>query len=98
MRDSALGSIVNYLGQNIRFNTTPTWTGNHEHDFPSIEIKFDLFNDSVDSAVKNFLFLHNIAPKNRFVQYHIMQHNPCVYDLKIEGYGRFYMCAGTVNC
>lgn len=27
-----------------------------------------------------------------------MQHNPCVYDLKIEGYGRFYMCAGTVDC
>ena len=44
------------------------------------------------------MFLHNIVPKNRFIQYHIFQHNPCVYDMKIEGYGRFYMCSGNIAC
>ena len=48
--------------------------------------------------MNNFLFVNNIIPKNRFIQYHIFQHNPCVYDIKIEGYNRLYMCSANMTC
>jgi hypothetical protein len=52
----------------------------------------------LESSVANFLFLNNIIPKNKFLQYHIFQHNPCLYDIKIEGYDRLYMCTGDMTC
>ena len=90
--------MINFIGKNIKFNSTPVWDGNTSHDFPSIEVQFDLFNDSLTSSISNFLFLTSIMSKNRFIQYHIFQHNPCVYDIKIEGYNRFYMCSGNMQC
>ena len=39
--------MLNFLGKNIKFNTTPTWEGNTNADFPQIEISFDLFNDTM---------------------------------------------------
>lgn len=39
--------MLNFLGKNIKFNTTPTWEGNTTADFPEIEISFDLFNDTM---------------------------------------------------
>lgn len=96
--NTLVGTLLNFIGKNIKFNTTPTWDGNTAHDYPAIEVQFDLFNDTQDAALNNFVFLNHIMPKNRFTQYHIYQHNPCVYDVKIEGYGRFYMCSGSITC
>jgi len=96
--NTLVGVLLNFIGKNVKFNTTPTWDGNTTHDYPAIEVQFDLFNDTQDAALNNFVFLNHIMPKNRFTQYHIYQHNPCVYDVKIEGYGRFYMCSGSITC
>jgi len=32
--NSLIGTAINFLGKNIRFNTTPTWGGNNTNDFP----------------------------------------------------------------
>lgn len=96
--NSLLGTMLNFFGRNIKLNTTPLWDGNTENNYPQMTVQFDLFNDSEKSALNNFIFLHHIFPKNKFLQYNIFQHNPCVYDVKIEGYGRFYMCSGDMQC
>jgi hypothetical protein len=36
--ESFLGTIINFLGKNVKFNTTPMWDGNTTHDFPAIEV------------------------------------------------------------
>jgi hypothetical protein len=32
--NSLLGTITNFFGKNIKFNTTPLWDGNTQNDFP----------------------------------------------------------------
>ena len=95
---SMVGQLANFFGKNIKFNTTPTWDGNTKQDYPQMEVSFQLFNDTMEAALTNYMFINTIFAKNRFYQYHIFQQNPCVYDLKIEGYGRFYMCSGNMHC
>ena len=34
---------------------------------PEIEIKFDLFNDSAEAAMMNFIFVNTIVPNNKWV-------------------------------
>lgn len=87
-----MGMILNFVGSNLRINTTPTWDGTNDTNSAEIQIKFNLFNDTKEAALRNFLFVNTIVPMNKYLQYHIYQHNPPVYDIKIEGVGRWYMC------
>ena len=64
---------------------------------PEVNIKFDLFNDSADAAMKNFIFVNTIVPNNKWIQYNMFQHSSNLYDVKIEGLNRLYACAGSFN-
>ena len=90
---SIFGQFVNWFGKNIRINTTPTWDG--PQDVPTkVDIDFSLYNDSLDGALKNFIFVNTIVPNNKWIQYHCFQHAPCLYDIKINGINRLFMCQG----
>lgn len=97
--DSFLGSIINYFGKNIRINTSPTWDGAESTSPVEIKIDFDLYNDSYSSdsdetAIMNFIFVNTLLPGNKWLQYHIFQHAPNLYDVKIDGINRYFMCSG----
>ena len=86
--------------QNIRISMMPWWdskTGNQAA--PEIEVKFDLFNDTSESAMANFIFVNTLIPNNKSIQYGLMQHSSCLYDIKLEGFNRLFACTGdfTVN-
>ena len=90
---SIFGQFVNWFGKNIRINTTPTWDG--PQDTPTkVEIDFSLYNDTIDAAIMNFIFVNTIVPNNKWIQYGIFQHAPCLYDVKINGINRLFMCQG----
>jgi hypothetical protein len=36
--NSILGTLINFFGKNIKFNTTPMWDGNTQNDYPNIEV------------------------------------------------------------
>ena len=66
-----LGGLANMLLGNIGINYMPWWnaeTGTNTTE-PVINIKFDLFNDSFDAAMANFIFVNTIVPNNRWLQY-----------------------------
>ena len=94
---SILGRLISYLGKNIKINTTPMWSPAESEPF-EMQITVDLFNDRMDSAIKNFILINTLLPNNMWTQYHIYQHNPSVYDVKINGVQRFYMCSGKFSC
>ena len=52
----------------------------------------------MSSAINNFILVNTLIPNNMWMQYHIYQHSPSVYDVKIEGLNRLYMCAGKFDC
>ncbi len=58
----------------------------------------DLFNDTDEHALNNFIFVNTICPSNMFLQYGIWQLPPSVYDIKIEGGRRWFMCKGSMTC
>jgi len=62
-----------------------------------VQIKLDLFNDTAEAAMMNFIFVNTIVPNNLWIQYGMFQHSSHLYDIKIEGYNRLFACAGTFN-
>lgn len=68
-----VGKVIDTLFGNIGVNYTPWWDAKSgtETSAPSIELKFSLFNDSLDAAIVNFIFVNTIIQNNRWLQYHI---------------------------
>ena len=91
-----IGNLANMILGNIGIHYMPWWnaTGGVNVQEPEVEIKFDLFNDSYDAAMANFIFVNTIIPNNRWIQYNMFQHSSCLYDVKIEGINRLFACAG----
>ena len=90
--------LLNFFGKNIRISTTPIWDGTSETTGSTYTIQFTLFNDTAGAATQNFIFINTIFPNNRWLQYHIYQHSPSLYDIKIDGIGRAMLCAGQFEC
>lgn len=92
------GPIGNIFG-NIRINFMPWWNSEdgHRTASPEIEVKFNLFNDTADAAMMNFIFVNTLVPNNKWLQYNMFQHSPCLYDIKLEGYNRLFACAGKFD-
>ena len=68
-----IGNIANMILGNIGINYMPWWdaaSGSKTKE-PLIDIKFDLFNDSADAAMKNFIFVNTIVPNNKWIQYNM---------------------------
>lgn len=90
-----LGTVAKALLGNIGISWTPWWDaakGNATPE-PEVSVKFDLFNDTAEAAMMNFIFVNTIVPNNKWIQYGLFQHSPHLYDVKIEGYNRLFACS-----
>ena len=92
-----VGNFLASITQNIGVNYMPWWSpysGTNTKE-PEVEVSFTLFNDDINSALNNFIFINTIIPNNKWIQYGMFQHSSNVYDIKIEGVNRLYACAGA---
>lgn len=97
--ESAFGKIFNALfSHNVKIITQPIWEGNTNTSGESVSVTVKLFNDTSASALNNFVFVNTIIPQNMWLQYGIFQLPPSVYDIKIDGGQRFFMCSGSFSC
>lgn len=97
-KNSILTKMLSFgLGNNLKIVTQPIWGGNGGTT-TQITVQLDLFNDTYEHAMHNFLFVNTICPSNLFLQYGIWQLPPSVYDIKIEGGRRWFMCKGSMTC
>lgn len=95
---SFLGKIWNYFGSQLSIAMTPTWNGQiGANGGKSYSCKFRLFNDTAENAIINYIFVNTLVPNNKMMNYHIYNHSPCLYDIKIDGVGREFMCTGTFS-
>ena len=92
-----IGKLVKTLLGNINISMLPWWDAKagNATPHPEVSVEFDLFNDTVESSVFNFIFVNTIVPNNKWVQYNLFQHSPHLYDVKLEGYDRLYACSGS---
>lgn len=84
------GDIIN----RAKINYMPKWDPTGNGSLESITVTFDLFNDTAEAAMKNFIFVNTIIPNNLWMQYGMLKHSPCLYDVKIDGMKRMFLCSG----
>ena len=94
-----IGKFVDTLFGNLGINFTPWWdaSSGSKTPAPELEFKFSLFNDSIDAAISNFIFVQTIIAHCRWIQYGIMQHSASLYDISIAGIGKQYACMGNFD-
>lgn len=96
--NETVAAVINYFTKNLSFNMTPTWEGNSQNTPLSFDVEFQLFNDSQDALINNFKFINTIIPANNWFQYHVYSCPPSVFDIRINGLNRFFMCTAKIDC
>lgn len=92
-----IGKVISRIMSSISINTSPVWDPSKTSNTgPTINCKFKLFNDNVDSAIYNFIFVNTIAANNMWYNYSIFKRAPALYDIKINGVYRYFMCTANV--
>lgn len=94
--NKVIKTAINSLFSNVNISFMPWWNGaeGNATQAPKVSVKLSLFNDNIDSALINFIFVNTIVPNARWLQYNLFQHSPCLYDIKLVGYKRLYACTG----
>ncbi len=92
-----IGSMIKSLLGNVNISFMPWWDAKDGTATPTppVVVKFDLFNDTAENALYNFIFINTLIPNAKWIQYNLFQHSPHLYDIKLEGYGRLYACTGS---
>ena len=89
-------TVVSWLMPNVGVSFAPWYDNVSGSKTPgeAVVVEFDLFNDNMEQAMSNFIFVNTIIPQNQWIQYGLFQHSPCLYDIKVEGVKRLFMCTG----
>lgn len=64
-----IGELANAMLGNIGINYMPWWNAESgtKTKAPEVNVKFDLFNDTIKKALVNFIFVNTIVPNNMWV-------------------------------
>ena len=91
-----VGGMLGKMFGNIGISWTPWWdaTSGNGTEEPQVVVTFDLFNDTNEAALYNFIFVNTLVPNNKWIQYGLFQHSSHIYDIKLEGYNRLFACTG----
>lgn len=86
---------LNFLMKGMNANFMPVFNPHtSKPDYSTIVVEFDLINDTVQKAQKNYQFMHTLMLNNMWIQFGFVQGPACLYDIKIVGGNRFFMCSG----
>lgn len=61
---SIVGKLLNLIGSNYKIVTEPIWKPVANSNGTNIELTVHLFNDTINSAVWNYLFVNTITSHN----------------------------------
>lgn len=86
------------LGNTVKVNMMPSFQPTGEARGESFTINIDLINDSDEAAINNFLMCHTLFGNNRWLQYGFVQAGASLYDVKLPGANRYFMCSGAFSC
>ena len=94
----AAAALMPGLGSTIKVNAMPSFNPSGSARSTEFTISFDLINDSEEAAVNNFLMCHTLFGNNRWLQYGFVQTGASLYDVKLPGANRYFMCKGRFVC
>ena len=91
-----IGKALNFLGSNFSIKLQPRWKSSDTSP-QTVTITVNLFNDTLEHAVANYIMVTNLTANAMSLQYGLYKHAPAYYDVKIAGFTRMFMCKGTIN-
>lgn len=91
-----IGKALNFLGSNFSIKLQPRWKSSDTSP-QTVTISVNLFNDTLEHAVANYIMVTNLTANAMSLQYGLYKHAPAYYDVKIAGFTRMFMCKGTIN-
>lgn len=94
----AAAALMPGLGSTIKVNAMPSFNPSGSARSTEFTISFDLINDSDEAALNNFLMCHTLFGNNRWLQYGFVQTGASLYDVKLPGANRYFMCKGRFVC
>lgn len=87
------------LGLNtLKTNMMPSFNPDGTTKGLDFSIEFTLINDTAEGAANNYIMLHNLFGNNRWLQYGFVQAPASLYDVKVPGANRYFMCKGQFSC
>ena len=93
-----IGKVISRVMSTIAINTSPVWDPSKTTNTgPTTVCKFKLFNDTVEAAINNFIFVNTITANNMWYNYSIFKRAPALYDIRINGVYRFFMCTADIT-
>ena len=92
----AAGAIADALLGNIRMMYLAPWNAMEgwKTNDTDIQLKVYLFNDTIETAVTNFICVNTLIGNNKYAQYGVFQTGPSLYDVQVEGSNRLFACTG----
>ena len=97
-KSKIISNIIKTVTSSISINTSPLWDPTKlSTTGQTVTCKFKLFNDDIDSTINNFIFVNTIAANNMWYNYSIFKKAPALYDIKINGLYRYYMCTADIT-
>lgn len=94
--NAAAGAVADALLGNIRMMYLAPWNAMEgwKTNDTDIQLKVHLFNDTVETAVTNFICVNTLIGNNKYAQYGVFQTGPSLYDVQVEGSNRLFACTG----
>ncbi len=97
LKGESLASKI--LGLNtLKTNMMPSFNPDGTTKGLDFSIEFTLINDTAEGAANNYIMLHNLFGNNRWLQYGFVQAPASLYDVKVPGANRYFMCKGQFSC
>jgi hypothetical protein len=88
-------SLFNFILNKLNFSMAPIFNpSGAEGELDGVEFKFDLINDTINSAKNNMKFIHVLTGNNKWIQQGLFSSSANLYDVKIAGGQRLFMTKG----
>lgn len=97
--DGLLSKMLNFAKGFINIPFQPFFipTERGSGNYPSITVRFPLFNDTLEHAMDNYRFVHTIIPWNMWVQWGMYTMPPVIYEVRPTCGMKLKWCTATMN-
>lgn len=97
--DGILSKMLDFARGFINIPFQPFFTPDERGsgNYPSITVKFALFNDTLEHAMDNYKFIHTIIPWNMWVQWGLYTMPPVIYEIRPSCGMKLKWCTAKMN-
>lgn len=97
--DGILSKLLSFAKGFVNIPFQPFFIPNERGsgNYPSVTVRFPLFNDTLEHAMDNYKFIHTIIPWNMWVQWGMYTMPPVIYEIRPSCGMKLKWCTADIN-